>query len=342
MPERPSDDDGAWRRLGAVPGLCGACSHAKLNQTRRGTAYLRCTRAEWDSALARYPRLPVTECPGFDSTDPRASRSEHELVVSDNPTVEGVDVTRPSVARVYDFWLGGQNNFAVDREMGSRMAEVNPALPMLVRQNREFVCAAAARAAEAGITQFLDLGSGLPAHPAVHEAVRAVNPDARVCYVDIDPMAVLHGEALLAGAEGLAAVHADLTEPETVLAHPNVPAVIDMAKPTAIILAAVLHFMSTEAAAAVCGEYMSRAARGSWLIVSFGHYEDKELAGRVQQTGTYARFWNHDAADLASMLAGLEPVAPGACEARGWIAGTGGEPQGKPAYVLAAAAVKPG
>ena len=102
----------------------------------------------------------------------------------------GIDVTRPSVARVYDYWLGGKDNFASDREMGGRMAEVNPALPQLVRHNREFICAAAARAAAAGISQFLDLGSGLPAHPAVHEAVRQVIPDARVCYVDIDPVAV--------------------------------------------------------------------------------------------------------------------------------------------------------
>jgi hypothetical protein len=79
-------------------------------------------------------------------------------------------VTRPSVARVYDFWLGGKDNFAADRDMGSRMAELNPALPQLVRQNRQFVCAAVVRAAAAGISQFLDLGSGLPTHPAMHEA----------------------------------------------------------------------------------------------------------------------------------------------------------------------------
>jgi O-methyltransferase involved in polyketide biosynthesis len=147
--------------------------------------------------------------------------------------------------------------------------------------------AAAARAAAAGISQFLDLGSGLPAHPAVHEAVREVIPDARVCYVDIDPVAVLHGEAPLARGEGLATVQADLTEPETVLADPQVRAVIDMSQPIAVILAAVLHFLPADSAAALCARYMSRAARGSWLIVSCGHYEDKELAGRLQQTATH-------------------------------------------------------
>jgi hypothetical protein len=262
------------------------------------------------------------------------------VVVADQNPPAGIDVTRPSVARVYDYWLGGKDNFASDREMGWRMAQVNPALPDLVRHNREFICAAAARAAGAGIRQFLDLGSGLPAHPAVHEAVREVIPDARVCYVDVDPVAVRHGEALLARGEGLAAVRADLTDTETVLADPQVRAVIDMSQPVAVVLAAVLHFLPADSAAAVCARYMSRAVRGSWLIVSSGHYEDKELADRLQQTATHTRFWNHSAADLASMLAGLEPVAPGVCEVRRWMTGTGGEPEGRPVYALAAVGVK--
>ena len=262
------------------------------------------------------------------------------MVVAEENAPAGIDVTRPSVARVYDFWLGGKDNFASDREMGARMAAVNPALPQLVRHNREFVCAAAARAAAAGVSQFLDLGSGLPAHPAVHEAVREVIPEARVCYVDIDPVAVLHGAALLALGAGLAAVQADLTEPAAVLADPRVRAVIDMSAPVAVILAAVLHFLPVGRAAAVCARYMSRAVPGSWLIVSSGHYQDRDLAGRLQQTATHARFWNHDAADLASMLAGLEPAGPGVCEVRRWIAGTGGEPAGKPVYALAAVGVK--
>ena len=260
-------------------------------------------------------------------------------MLDENPP-EGIDASRPSIARVYDYWLGGKDNFASDRDMGGRMAQVNPSLPQLVRRNREFICVAAARAASAGISQFLDLGSGLPAHPAVHEAVREVIPGARVCYVDIDPVAVLHGKELLARGAGLAAVQADLTEPETVLADPQVRAVIDMSEPVGVIMAAVLHFLPADAAAAVCAGYLSRAATGSWLIVSTGHYEDRELAGRLQQTATHARFWNHDAADLASMLAGLEPVGPGVCEARRWIAGTGGEPVGKPVYALAGVAVK--
>jgi O-methyltransferase involved in polyketide biosynthesis len=249
-------------------------------------------------------------------------------------------VSRPAVARVYDFWLGGQNNFPVDREMGQRMAEVNPLLPQIVRDNRAFLAAAVERAARAGVSQFLDLGAGLPSHPAVHEAARRVNPDARVCYVDNDPAAIRHARALLAGSAGLAAVEADLTDPDAVLAHPQLRAVIDIATPTAIILGAVLHFLPVEAAADVCAGYLSRAAASSWLIVSAGHYEDTDLHARIQATGRYARFFNHDAAGMASWLAGLEIASPGICEARAWIAGTGGVPPGQPAFTLAGAGVK--
>jgi O-methyltransferase involved in polyketide biosynthesis len=261
-------------------------------------------------------------------------------VSGQEPLVPGIDVTRPSVARVYDFWLGGKDNFTVDREMGARMAALNPSLPQLVRDNRRFLCAAAARAAGAGVDQFLDLGAGLPAHPAVHEAVREVIPDARVCYVDSDPAAALHATALLAGRDGLAAVQADLTDPDAVLARPEVLAVLDFGRPAGFIFGAVLHFLRAGEAARLCAAYLSRAARGSWLIVSTGHYEDRELADRLQVTATHTRFWNHDAAAVASWLTGLDVVPPGVCGANEWVAGTGGMPSGRPAYPLAAAAVK--
>jgi hypothetical protein len=269
-------------------------------------------------------------------------RGGRHLVTDEEPLVPGIDVTKPSVARIYDYWLGGKDNFAVDRERGGQMAELNPSLPRLVRDNRRFLCAAAALAARDGVGQFLDLGAGLPANPAVHEAVRTVNPAARVCYVDNDPAAALHAAVLLADGDGLAAVEADLTDPGAVLARPDVRSVIDLAQPVGIILGAVLHFLSSDAAARLCAAYLSRAARGSWLIVSTGHYEDKELADRLQQAATHARFFNHDAAAVASWLAGLEVVPPGVCGASQWVAGTGGVPSGRSAYPLVAAAVKTG
>ena len=261
-------------------------------------------------------------------------------MADEEPLVPEIDVTRPSVARVYDYWLGGTQNFAVDREVAGRMAAVNPAMLAQVRTNRAFLCAAASRAAAAGVGQFLDLGAGLPAHPAVYEAAREVLPDARVCCVDNDPAAVTHAAALLAGRAGLAAVAADLTDPDAVLAHPGVRAVLDFAQPVGIVLGAVLHFMPAPQAAQLCRAYMSEAAAGSWLIVSTGHYRDNELASRLQQAATHTRFFNHDEAAMATWLAGLDVVPPGICEATRWVAGSGGVPSAKPAFALAAAAVK--
>jgi hypothetical protein len=261
-------------------------------------------------------------------------------VADEGSLVPGIDVTRPSVARVYDYWLGGKDNFAVDREMGGRMAELNPSLPRLVRTNRAFLGGAAARAAAAGVGQFLDLGAGLPAHPAVHEAARAVIADARVCYVDNDPAAVVHAQALLATGEGLTAIAGDLADPNAVLAHRGVRTLLDFTRPVGIILGAVLHFLPAPEAARLCARYMSETAPGSWLIVSSGHYQDKELAARVQQAATHVQFFNHDEAAIATWLTDLEVVPPGICEATRWADGTGGVPSSQPAYALVAAGVK--
>jgi len=134
----------------------------------------------------------------------------------------GIDASRPNIARVYDYLLGGTDNFTADRELAGQLLIVNPGMEQWARDNRTFVVAAAARAArEGGIAQFLDLGAGLPTHPAVHEAVREVNPAARVAYVDFDPIAVVHSRALLAKGDGLAAFQADLTDPEAVLTDPD-------------------------------------------------------------------------------------------------------------------------
>lgn len=255
--------------------------------------------------------------------------------------IPGHAAGRPNIARVYDWWLGGKDNYAADREVAERMTEINPALPAMVRDNRAFVCAAAARAAEAGIRQFIDLGSGLPTRPSVHEAVRAVNADTRVCYVDTDAVAAVHARALLADGDGLAAAEADLTRPGEVLAHPDVTSVISPGEPACVILAAVLHFLDTAAAREITAEYASLVAAGSWLIVSVGHYEDQELHARLCAAYPSQPYYNHSASDIAGWLSGLEMVPPGIAEARCWVAGSPEVPVDRAGYTLCAAAVKP-
>jgi S-adenosyl methyltransferase len=116
-----------------------------------------------------------------------------------------MDTSKPNIARVYGYWLGGKDNYAIDRDVAGRMLAHDPGLRDRVRDNREFVTGVARLAAERGIAQFIDLGAGLPTRPSVHEAARAVNPGARVWYVDNDPVVVSHARALLATGAGLAA-----------------------------------------------------------------------------------------------------------------------------------------
>jgi hypothetical protein len=114
-----------------------------------------------------------------------------------------MDTSKPNIARVYDYWLGGKDNYAADRDVAGRMLAHDPGLRNRVRDNREFVTGVARQAAHRGIAQFIDLGAGLPTHPSVHEAARGVNPRARVAYVDNDPVVVSHAQALLATGAGL-------------------------------------------------------------------------------------------------------------------------------------------
>ena len=154
----------------------------------------------------------------------------------------GFDSGTPNMARVYDYWLGGKDHYAADRAEAERLLAIYPPLRDLVRENRAFVTQAITWAARQRIGQFIDLGAGLPASPPVHRAARAVLPSARVAYVDIDPVVLSHARALLTSDDGVTAVAADLRDPAAVLAHPELRAVIDPARPAGIILGAVLHF----------------------------------------------------------------------------------------------------
>src|SRR5271165_758129 len=114
--------------------------------------------------------------------------------------VPGIDTSVPNIARMYDYWLGGKDNFAADREAAERLASAIPALPWLARQNRDFLQRTVSFLAGEGITQFVDIGSGLPTNQNVHEVAQRVRPDARVVYVDIDPVVINHAQALLSGS----------------------------------------------------------------------------------------------------------------------------------------------
>jgi hypothetical protein len=260
--------------------------------------------------------------------------------MTDDPWVVGLDTSKPNMARVYDFWLGGKDNFAADREIAAKLLEIDPTIPRQVQDNREFVTSVAARAAAAGVAQFLDLGAGLPSHPAVHEAVRKVNPDARVAYVDIDPVVVNHAAALLAKGPGLTAARGDAADPDAVLNDPTVLKVIDPGQPLCVLMVAVLHYVEPGRASAAVRRYVELLPAGSWLVITVVHTTDPAAIGRIPLY-TAATIHNHSPDDLQGWLAGTELVPPGIAERRRWMSGIGGIPRcSDPAYALCAVGIK--
>lgn len=210
----------------------------------------------------------------------------------------GVDASKPSVARIYDCLLGGVNNFAADQAAAELMKDRAPELVDAAFANRGFHQRAAKWIAEQGIRQFIDLGSGLPTVGNTHEVVRKVQPDARVVYVDNDPMVKVYGSRLLEGDDAAAVVLADLREPDAVLGSEAVRQLIDFGEPAAVMMTAVLHFVSDENdPAAVVARYVAALAPGSYLALSHTTGDQKppqavaamNEAGRRSAGGNYVR-----------------------------------------------------
>ena len=157
-----------------------------------------------------------------------------------------VDVTKPNTARMYDYWLGGKDNFEADREAAEAIRQQRPNIAEQALDNKKFQTRAITYVAGPGVRQFLDIGSGLPTNRNVHEVAQHVNADARVVYADIDPVVVAHARALLSGPQ-TAAIRADACRPDDILGAPEVRRLIDFSRPVAVLLLAVLHLIPDEA-----------------------------------------------------------------------------------------------
>ncbi|WP_309238764.1 SAM-dependent methyltransferase [Actinoplanes aureus] len=180
-----------------------------------------------------------------------------------------IDPNRPSAARIYDAFLGGTHNFAADRAVAARAVELLPEIPLIVRANRAFLRRAVRYATDHGICQFLDLGSGIPAEGNVHEVARSTTPDARVVYVDIDPTAVLYGRHVLGDDPHAAVVHGDLQQPGVLLDEPEVRDLLDLSRPIAVLMIAVLHFVpDSPALDSAMVAYREAVVPGSHLAIS--------------------------------------------------------------------------
>jgi SAM-dependent methyltransferase len=200
-----------------------------------------------------------------------------------------IDLERPSVARVYDYYLGGSHNFAVDRQMAQRAIALMPDLPMIMQANRAFLRRAVRYLLGVGITQFLDIGSGIPTAGNVHDVVHETHPHAPVVYVDTDPVAVAHSRAILHGNDRATVIQADLREPEVLLASPGLRSLLDLDQPVGVLMVAVLHFVTEEDdPAAVVGRLYDAVAPGSYLALTHASHDgDQQNSGAVE--ALYAR-----------------------------------------------------
>ncbi|MCM6778739.1 SAM-dependent methyltransferase [Nocardia sp. CDC159] len=182
---------------------------------------------------------------------------------------EGIDLDRPSASRVYDYFVGGMHNFEIDRTLARQIEAFTPNVAETMRANRDLLRRCVRYLVDAGIDQFLDLGSGIPTVGNVHEVAQARNPAARVIYVDIDPVAVAHSRAILSGNPNAAVVQADVAAPEDVLDDPQVRELLDLDRPVAVLLLGVLHFVPDEADPADCVARLQQAVvPGSYLAIT--------------------------------------------------------------------------
>jgi SAM-dependent methyltransferase len=251
------------------------------------------------------------------------------------------DPSRPNIARIYDYWLGGKDNFPADRAEAERLIAVYPCLPLLARQNRLFLARAVQWLAEQGVRQFLDLGCGLPTGQNTHEVAEAVHPDCRVVYVDADPVVLSHARALLRGP-GVTAIHGDLAEPGAILADLRTRHLINLAEPTAVILAMVLHFFDAATAHEIVASFARDVTPGSYFVLSVGS-GDEQTGGALAREYQAGTLYNHSLAEIAAFLEDLEPIPPGVTDAVAWMPGSPNQPPlAQPGgHILAGIAKKP-
>lgn len=227
----------------------------------------------------------------------------------------GIDPDTPSAARVYDFYLGGANNFEVDRELANRVQAALPDIKHTARANRAFLMRAVRWCATAGVDQFLDLGCGLPTAGAVHQVAQSVNPKARVVYVDNEPVAVAHSEMLLQGVPGTAVIQADLRFPETFLDHDVTRELLNFGRPVAVLLSAVLHFVQdSDNPARIVAGLRDALVPDSLVVVSHGT-GDGDDAAIEDARRLYDRSQNPAAvrtrAEVVALMRGFDLVSPG-------------------------------
>jgi hypothetical protein len=239
-----------------------------------------------------------------------------------------IDTTRPSVARVYDCFLGGKDNYEVDRKVFLQVDAVAPQMKLLARAGRRWLVRVTRfLTREAGIDQFLDLGAGLPAAENTHQAAQRINRDARVVYVDNDPVVAAHGRAVLEENDRTHLVMADLTRPDEILTHPDITRHVDLSRPVALIHSNTMHHVAdTEGPAEIMRRYVELLPSGSYLVLS--HFADpqddgpgSELARDVEEIftrGAIGSGFFRTRKAIEEYFTGLQMIEPGLVPLNEW------------------------
>jgi S-adenosyl methyltransferase len=245
-------------------------------------------------------------------------------MAEDEQVPPDIDIRTPNMARMYDYALGGKDNFAPDREAVQNLFRLAPENAYVPRANRQFLGKAVRFAAEQGIGQFIDLGAGLPSQGSTHEVARLVQPGARVVYVDSDPVVLTHARALLAGNDsGIAVIAEDIRHTGQILDHPDTKRLIDFSEPVAVLFVAVLHGIpDADDPAGIVAEFVRQAPPGSHVILSHltreGHPAD--IVAKKEEvwakSATPMAYRSRD--EILRLFAGLDLVEPGLTTVTRW------------------------
>ncbi|GAB3849360.1 SAM-dependent methyltransferase [Dactylosporangium cerinum] len=239
----------------------------------------------------------------------------------------GVDASRPHPARRYDYLLGGKDNFAADRASADELARAFPHIRTAAQENRRFLIRAVRWLARAGIRQFLDIGTGYPTTPNVHEAARAITPDSRVLYVDNDPVVVAHARALLTSPQPAAIgyLRADLRDPAAILRSPQTRATLDFDRPIGLLLVAVLHFLDdTDHPYEAVNALIEGLPPGSFLVLSHVTFDPlpddttRTLTTLARPVAGHGTFRARTRTEIAQFVTGLDLIEPGLVSVVDW------------------------
>lgn len=260
-----------------------------------------------------------------------------------------IDTSKAHSARLYDYLLGGKDNYPPDRKAAEEVIKATPSIVVTARQNRLFLERLTRHlAAEEGIDQFLDIGTGIPTSPNVHETAQAVNPAARVAYVDNDPIVLAHVRALLNSSPQGRVVYipVDMRDPAAVLSAPDLAGTLDLGRPVALLILSTLHFITDhDEARGLLGGYVSRLAPGSFLALSVATTDNAEPAAASQALAVFSAHGlpvsKRTHAEVTALFDGLELIDPGVVRVNRWRPDASADPEATGVGMYCGVARKP-